>query len=95
MLAGFANLALPEGSAAVAIAGSVIGVLGIASATHDRDVAAGALAYTGKQAAAAEGLLRGAGSALGHSIGVRALIASSLYDAAKTAASYKKCMSGN
>lgn len=89
-----ANFALPEGSAAVAVVGSVIGVTGIAVATHDRDVAAGGIAYAGKQAAAAEGLLRGAGSALGHRIGIGALTASTLLDAAKTAKAYNKCMAG-
>ena len=89
-----ATLFLPEGSAATAIAGSVIGLLGIASATQDRDIPAGALAYTGKQAAASEGLLGGAGSALAHRIGVGALAASSAYDVAKTTAAYNNCLAG-
>jgi hypothetical protein len=89
-----ANFALPEGSAAVAIVGSVIGVTGIAVATHDRDIAAGGIAYAGKQASAAEGFLRGAGSALGHRIGIGALTASTLLDAAKVAKAYNKCMAG-
>ncbi len=95
-----ANFALPEGSAAVAIAGSVIGVAGVGAAVIDNkgpaDAAtAGALAYTGKLGATAEGLLRGAGSALGHRVGFVALSASTAYDAAKTAVDYNKCMSEN
>lgn len=78
-----ANAALPEDSAAVAIVGSAIGVAGVGAAIADNkgfvdSAVAGTFAYTGKLGATAEGMLRCAGSALGHRIGVRALIASSL-----------------
>jgi len=94
------NFAFPGGSAATAIAGSVIGVTGIGLAVADnagpRDAAvSGSLAYGGKLGATAEGLLRGAGSALSHRIGVGALTASTLYDAGKAIASYNRCMAGN
>ncbi len=98
---GFAaTAAFPGGSAAIAIAGSVIGVTGFGLAfagNHGPADAAlsGSLALTGKYAAGAEGILRGAGSALGHRIGLGALTASTLYDAGKTALSYNKCRSGN
>jgi hypothetical protein len=92
--------AFPEGSAAAAIAGGGIGAtgIGLAFAEHKSaaDAAAGVtLAYTGHQAAVAEGLVRGAGSALAHRIGIYALTASTAYDAAKTAERYSQCMSGN
>lgn len=95
-----ANFAFPGGSAATVIAGSVIGVTGIGLAVADNagpgDAAvSGSLAYGGKLGATAEGLLRGAGSALGHRIGVGALTASTLYDAGKAVASYNRCMAGN
>jgi RHS repeat-associated protein len=95
-----ANFTLPRGSAAVAIAGSTIGVIGIGSAVVDNKGpvdagVAGTLAYTGKMGATAEGMMRGAGSALGHRIGYAALAASSAYDVEKTVVEYSQCMSGN
>ncbi|MBX9797044.1 RHS repeat-associated core domain-containing protein [Sphingomonas sp.] len=89
-----ATVLLPEGSAAVAIVGSAIGVTGIAVAVHDRDPAAGGIAYAGKQANAAEGMLRGAGSALGRRLGLGALAASTMLDLAKAVKAYNKCMAG-
>jgi len=95
-----ATLAVPEGSAATAVVGSVIGGAGIVGAFADNrgpaDAAVtGMLAYTGKQTAIAESILRGSGAALAHRIGVRALAASTLYDIGKTIASYnEKCPIG-
>lgn len=98
--AGWAvNFAFPEAPVATAIAGSIIGLAGIEQAVSNNNgtadgLVSGSIAYTGKQAAVAEGLMRGAGSALSHRIGVGALTASSLYDVAKTVTAYNQCMAG-
>jgi hypothetical protein len=54
----------------------------------------GTIAYTGKQAAIANSLMRGNGSAIAGRIGFGALVLSTGYDLAKTAAKYKSCMAG-
>jgi hypothetical protein len=99
--AGWAALVIfPEGSAATAIAGSVIGVtaIGVAAADSKEHPAiaatSGALAYVGKQGAAAEGMLKGSASALGHRIGLYGLIASSALDVGLSIRDFKNCMSG-
>ena len=89
-----ATAALPEASAASAIAGLVIGSVGVGAAVHDKDAVAGGIAYGGRQAAVAEGLFRGAATEVAHRIGVRALIASSLYDAGKFLKDYNDCLAG-
>ena len=84
---------------ATAVVGSIIGLAGIEQVVSNNNgtadgLVSGSIAYTGKQADVAEGLMRGAGSALSHRIGVGALTASTLYDGAKTIAAYNQCMMG-
>ena len=98
-LGWIANAVVPEASVGTAVVGAVLGVAGIAGATIDHTgpadaVVAGSLAYVGKQAAVGEGLLTGAASQLAHRIGVRALLASSLYDGAKTINRFTNCKRG-
>lgn len=98
-LGWIANAVVPEASVGPAVVGAVLGVAGIAGATIDHTgpadaVVAGSLAYVGKQAAVGEGLLTGAASQLAHRIGVRALLASSLYDGAKTINRFTNCKRG-
>ncbi len=85
---------LPGGSAIAAIAGAAIGTVGIGAALAEQDAPAGAAAYTGKQAAVAEGLFRGASTQIARRFGVAALTASTLYDIGKATADYQACMQG-
>ncbi|KPF52364.1 hypothetical protein IP65_16510 [Novosphingobium sp. AAP1] len=54
----------------------------------------GGLAYAGKQAAIANSFMRGAGSAAAGRIGIYALTASTMYDAAKTMVVFHGCLTG-
>ena len=94
-----ANFLVPEASVATAVVGSTLGVIGIGAAVIDNNGAgdaavSGTLAYTGKQAAVAEGLLKGAGSTIGHRFGVVALAASTAYDIGKTVVKFDNCRNG-
>ena len=94
-----ANALLPEASAAASIAGSAIGVTGLGLAIAENNgpgdaAVAGSVALTGKYAAGAQGILRGAGSAIAGRIGFAALATSTGYDLYKTGASYQACRSG-
>jgi hypothetical protein len=95
-----ANLALPEGSAAMAVTGSLLGVAGIGVAVADNRgrgdaLVSGSLAYTGKEAAVFEGALRGAASQVASRVGIGALALSTGYDLAKTGMAYNACMTGS
>lgn len=76
-----AHALLPQALVASTVVSSSLGIAGIAGATIDNSgpgdaMVSGTIAYTGKQAAVAHGLLRGAGSAIAGRIGVYALTAS-------------------
>ena len=91
-----ANIALPEASVPATVAGAVIGAAGIGVAIADNNgpadaAASGAVAYSGKQAAIAEGLMRGAAGQVARRIGFIALTASTLYDLGKTGSAFNDC----
>ena len=81
------------------VVGVGLGTAGIVGAIADNNgpvdgAVSGVLAYTGKQTAVANGLMRGAGSAIAGRIGFVTLAVSTGYDVYKTNASYQSCLAG-
>jgi RHS repeat-associated protein len=81
----------PEAAAVAAIA---VGGAAIVNSAMNRDVPGAGVAYVGKQAGIAEGLLSGQGASVARAISRFAIGVSALNDAAKVRNDYESCMAG-
>ncbi|MBC9033005.1 RHS repeat-associated core domain-containing protein [Sphingomonas sp. JC676] len=88
--AGWALELFPVTRVAKALGGMAIGATGMVAGAMDKDLAGAGLAYAGKQGAVGEGL----GVAAAKRLGTVALAGSTVYDVAKTADAYSKCVQG-